>query len=90
MPSPNFAEDESIFNYMLSEAFRMGLDLPPDTDVTTLAFGEHRHWDSLGHLSLIVTLEKTFGVSLGEQDVLEIDSYAAVVTVLKTRVRAGS
>jgi acyl carrier protein len=75
------------FNQMLAEAFRAGLDLPAETDVTTLVFGEHHHWDSLGHMSLVLTLEQTFGISLGDEDVLEIDSYASAAAVLG---RAGS
>ena len=76
------------FERRLAEAFRVGLDLPAETDVTALSFGEHRHWDSLGHMSLIIALEQTFGVSLGETDVLEIDSYAAAAAVLRAKERA--
>ena len=78
------------FDRMLEEAFRTGLDLPAETDVTLLVFGEHRHWDSLGHMSLVITLEQTFGVSLGDEDVLEIDSYASAAAVLRSKDRAGS
>ncbi|WP_327043775.1 acyl carrier protein [Microbispora sp. NBC_01189] len=89
MSSLNPMQDGPGFEQMLSEAFKVGLDLPPDTDVTTLAFGRHRHWDSLGHMSLVITLEQTFGVSLGEEDVLEIDSYATAAAVLKSKDRAS-
>src|SRR4051794_36015456 len=78
------------FDQMLSEAFTVGLDLPAETDVSTLAFGEHRHWDSLGHMSLVIALEQAFGVSLGDEDVLEIDSYASAAAVLRSKDRAGS
>ncbi|MGH3381153.1 MAG: hypothetical protein ACRDP6_41115, partial [Actinoallomurus sp.] len=64
-------QDGLDFDQLLSEAFTAGLDLPADTDVTTLVFGEHRHWDSLGHMSLVLALEQAFGVSLGDEDVLE-------------------
>jgi acyl carrier protein len=78
------------FDQRLSEAFKAGLDLPAGTDATTLVFGQHRHWDSLGHMSLIITLEQTFGVSLEDDDVLEIDSYASAAAVLRSKDRAGS
>jgi len=84
------AQDGPDFDQLLSEAFTAGLDLPADTDVTTLAFGEHRHWDSLGHMSLVLALEQTFGVSLGDEDVLEIGSYASAAAVLRSKDRAGS
>jgi acyl carrier protein len=89
MSSLNSAPDRPGFDEMLSEAFRVGLDLPAETDLSTLAFERHRHWDSLGHMSLIATLERTFGVSLGEQDVLEIDSYASAAAVLRSKDRAA-
>jgi acyl carrier protein len=79
MPLPETA----TFDDRLTEAFRVGLDLSTDTDVTTLAFGEHPHWDSLGHMSLVTTLEETFGVTLVEDDMMAIDSYAAAAAFLK-------
>ncbi|MEV7807986.1 acyl carrier protein [Microbispora sp. NPDC088329] len=90
MSSLNSAQDGPGFEQMLSEAFKEGLDLPAETDVTTLVFGQHRHWDSLGHMSLVITLEQTFGVSLEEKDVLEIDSFASAAAVLRAKNRAGS
>ena len=82
-------QDGPTFDQLLAEAFTVGLDLPAETDVTTLVFGQHQHWDSLGHMSLVITLEQTFGVSLGEKDVLEIDSYASAAAVLRSKDRAG-
>jgi acyl carrier protein len=77
------------FDQMLSEAFKAGLDLPAETDVTLLAFGEHRHWDSLGHMSLVIAIEQMFGVTLENEDVLEIDSYASAAAVLRSKDRTG-
>jgi acyl carrier protein len=90
MSSLNSAQDGPSFDQMLSEAFKVGLDLPAETDVTTLVFGEHQHWDSLGHMSLVTTLEQTFGVSLVENDVLELDSYGSAAAILRSKDRAGS
>ncbi|MGH3696129.1 MAG: acyl carrier protein [Pseudonocardiaceae bacterium] len=85
MPSGDRLASVSDFDRLLAEAFRTALDLPPETDVTTLVFEEHVHWDSLGHISLVVALEQKFGVSLSEDDVFEIDSYAAAAALLKSR-----
>jgi acyl carrier protein len=84
------AHDRPDFDRLLADAFTVGLDLPAGTDVTVLVFGEHRHWDSLGHMSLVMALEQTFGVSLGDEEVLEIDSYASAAAVLRSRDRTGS
>lgn len=75
--------ESAAFDDRLEQAFRAGLDLPADTDVTTLVFGEHPHWDSLGHMSLVTSLEEVFAVTLSEEDVMAIDSYASAAAVLK-------
>lgn len=90
MSSLDAAYDEPDFHQKLTEAFSSGLDLPAGTDPASLAFGQHRNWDSLGHMSLIATLEETFGVSLSEAEVLGIDSYASAADVLRSRNLASS
>lgn len=83
-------DDQSSFYNKLSEAFSVGLDLPSGTDMTMLSFGQHKKWDSLGHMSLVTTLEETFGVSLTETEVLAIDSYTSAAEILRSRQSAGS
>jgi acyl carrier protein len=80
----------SDFDRLLAQAFRAGLDLPPETDVGSLAFERHPHWDSLGHISLIAALEEAFGVRLGEDDVLAIDDYPAAAALLRSRTSIAS
>jgi acyl carrier protein len=69
----------------LAAAFRHGLDLPPHADVTELAFEQHPHWDSLGHMSLVAALEHAFGITLEEEEVLNLSSYRAAVAMLETK-----
>jgi acyl carrier protein len=51
--------------------------------VETLAYGEHPHWDSVGHMALVAEIEDTFGVMLDTGDVLGLLSYANAVEVLQ-------
>jgi acyl carrier protein len=67
----------------LADAFRKGLDLPAGTDVARLAFGTHPHWDSLGHMSLVTTLEEAFGITLDGSDVDRLDNYQSAVAILQ-------
>lgn len=87
MSSPSAADCERGFYEKLSQAFRAGLDLPAETEVTALAFGQHRNWDSLGHMSLIATLEEMFGVSLAGTEVFAIDSYTSAAEILRPKDR---
>ncbi|MEV5506664.1 acyl carrier protein [Streptomyces orinoci] len=67
---------------LLKEAFHKGLDLPPDTDLIPIRYGGHPHWDSLGHLSLIVALEEAFEIEFDDEEVLALDSYSAAAEMI--------
>jgi acyl carrier protein len=66
----------------LDKAFHEGLDLPADTDLMAIRYEGHPHWDSLGHLSLIVALEEAFGIEFDDEEVLALDSYGAVAELV--------
>jgi acyl carrier protein len=66
----------------LTQAFRIALELPPDVEVETLAYGQHPHWDEVGHMALVAEIEDTFGVTLAEDDVRELSSYAKAVELI--------
>jgi citrate synthase len=42
-------------------------------------------WDSLGHMTLVVELETTYGVSLSAEDTLGLTDVAAIKQVLAGR-----
>ena len=70
---------------LLCDAFVQGLDLPPDTVVQALAFGQHPRWDSLAHVTLVLEIEKRFGVTLDGDEVMRLDSFAAAIEILAAR-----
>lgn len=45
-------------------------------------------WDSLGHAALVSALEKAFAVQLSFEEIMELDSVAAVVRVVDRRAVA--
>jgi acyl carrier protein len=73
----------------LAQAFRTALELPPDVDVETLAYGQHPNWDSVGHMALVAEIEDGFDVTLEPDDVLELSSYAKAVELLQRREDAA-
>jgi acyl carrier protein len=75
--------EDSGHEARLSDAFRKGLDLPADADVARLAFGSHPHWDSLGHMSLVTTIEEAFGIALDGSDIDHLDTYQSAVAILQ-------
>lgn len=72
----------------LAQVFRRALDLPPEVDVTTLAYGKHENWDSVGHMVLIAEIEETYAVLLDTDDVIGLSDYQAAVELL-ARLGAG-
>jgi acyl carrier protein len=69
----------------LQQAFQTALDLPADTDWSSLAYAQHEHWDSLGHMALVAEIEEAFEIMLDTDDVIGLSSYPVAVDMLKTR-----
>jgi acyl carrier protein len=69
----------------LQEAFQTALDLPADTDWSALAYAQHEHWDSLGHMALVAEIEEAFDIMMETDDVIAMSSYPVAVDLLKTR-----
>lgn len=42
-------------------------------------------WDSLKHINLIIALEEHFGISVNEEEMLEMISYADIKRILKDK-----
>jgi acyl carrier protein len=69
----------------LQQAFQTALELPADTEWSTLAYAQHEHWDSLGHMALVAEIEEAFEIMLDTDDVIGLSSYPVAVDMLKTR-----
>jgi len=69
----------------LQEAFQTALDLPADTDWSSLAYAQHEHWDSLGHMALVAEIEEAFDIMMDTDDVIALSSYPVAVDMLRTR-----
>jgi acyl carrier protein len=69
----------------LQQAFQTALELAPDTDWSSLAYAQHEHWDSLGHMALVAEIEEAFDIMLDTDDVIGLSSYPVAVEMLKTR-----
>lgn len=48
-----------------------------------LKFGELSKWDSVGHMTLISTLEDTFDISIQAEDIIEFKSFKKGLKILK-------
>ncbi len=48
-----------------------------------LKFGELSNWDSVGHMTLISTLEDRFDISIQAEDIIEFNSFKKGLKILK-------
>jgi acyl carrier protein len=71
--------DSDTFHSVL----RSQLMLPPDVDLTTIAYGRTETWDSVAHMQLVLALEEAFGIALDADDVVAMSSYAAATRILR-------
>lgn len=46
------------------------------------------NWDSVGHLSLVSTLERTFNISLDVDDIMEMENVRDIVRVVQSKLQA--
>jgi acyl carrier protein len=61
--------------------FRM-FEIEPE-QLLTLEYQSIESWDSVGHMSLIVSLEEAFGVSFEIDDILDFSSYSKGIEILR-------
>lgn len=49
----------------------------------TLEYQSIETWDSVGHMSLIVSLEEAFGITFEMDDILDFSSYSKGIEILR-------
>lgn len=52
-------------------------------ELPRLAYKQSIEWDSVGHMSLIVSIEQKFGITLSSEDAMSFDSYKNGIEILK-------
>lgn len=59
----------------LEHCFREALDLPFQTEVTTLAYQEHPSWDSVAHMRLVAAIETAFDIMMETDEILDMSTF---------------
>jgi acyl carrier protein len=63
--------------------FAQILNLEIDFDTDSVRLQETPQWDSVRHLSLVIAVEEEFGVELESDQIVRMESFEAVVTILR-------
>jgi acyl carrier protein len=66
--------NEEKLKRILMSVFRLNLESVPDD----IAYGQCPQWDSLSHLTLILTLEEEFGISIPDEEVQHLISFSLI------------
>lgn len=66
--------NEEKLKKILNSVLRLNLESVPDD----IAYGDCPQWDSLSHLTLILTLEEEFGVTIPDEEVQSLISLTLI------------
>lgn len=67
----------------LKESFNMALGLDEGEFTADLKMGDITKWDSVGHLSLIFTIESDFDVKFDIETIPELNSVSIITSEIK-------
>jgi len=54
-----------------------------EEDAVTAKYQEEKNWDSIGHMSLISTLEDSFDIMMDTADIIDFSSFEKGMEILK-------
>ncbi|MDC7692822.1 acyl carrier protein [Asticcacaulis sp. DXS10W] len=67
----------------LIKAFSEGLEISKDLVTDELSFQGIQEWDSVGHMTLIASLESEFDIMFDTDDVIDLSSVAVAKKILE-------
>ena len=59
--------------------------LPDDAVHDGMAYSDSKEWDSLNHINLMLALEEAFGISIADDDIVELTNVGAIERYLAQR-----
>ena len=64
------------------KAFIDSLVIKKDVIKDDLAYGSIPEWDSIGHMSLVASLEEVFNIGMETDDIIDFSSYKKGIEIL--------
>lgn len=65
------------------ESFYQAFELEEDADVENLKYQSIEQWDSVGHMTLMATLEDVFNFTFEPDDIIDFSSYKKGLEILR-------
>ena len=73
----------------LAKVIAAVLDLDPGSVDETTSADTVEAWDSVRHMNLVLAVEETFGITLPDEEVVELTSFALLRAAIRERLGAG-
>lgn len=68
---------------LYKNAFRESLSLDEKKLKDSLKYNDIPEWDSIGHMTLMSSLEETFKINIETDDIVDFSSYKKGIEILK-------
>jgi acyl carrier protein len=66
----------------LADIFRDVFNVPPERCVPSLSMKDVKDWDSVNHITLVLSLECVFGVEFSPEEISELASVGQIEAML--------
>jgi len=73
---------ETKIKNVMSSIFDVELDQINDTTTQ----GDLEHWDSMGHMNLVVALEEEFGLVFDEEEIIEMMNFKLICLIVSEKL----
>ena len=67
-------------------AFKAAFDVEPQSITIETKPGDIPAWDSMGHVALVSSLERAFGLSFDVDEVMEMENVRQIVRIVEARL----
>ena len=70
---------------LLKKIFSESLKISFSQIIDTLEYNTISEWDSLGHMSIIANIEKTFDIMMDTDDIIDMNSFGKAKEILNKK-----
>ncbi len=72
----------------VQEAIKAAFDVDPQSVTINTTPKDIPAWDSMGHIVLVSSLERAFGLSFDVDEVMEMENVRQIVRIVETKLAA--
>jgi acyl carrier protein len=77
--------EDQILLTKIQEAFKAAFDVDPGSVSIETKPGDVPAWDSMGHVVLVSSLERVFGLSFDVDEVMEMENVRQIAKIVKSK-----